>query len=183
MRLLDRTGEITDAWAFVEGEEPAPDAPCMLPYDRLEEALALAAARPGEVGLHLPNDTDPRGLKPHFGALAMISVEFPSFADGRGFSIAKCLRLIGYEGRLRARGPVIADQFTYLLECGFDEVWLPTHVAQRQPVESWLAQLEKVSLSYQRGTPERAHGGAGDAPARASILEQRRAARSEGARG
>ncbi|MEO0957057.1 MAG: DUF934 domain-containing protein [Pseudomonadota bacterium] len=175
MRLLDRTGEISDAWAFVEGEEPAPDGPCILPFDRLEEALTLARARPGGIGLHLPNDADPRSLRPHLAALSMISVEFPSFADGRGFSIAKSLRLIGYEGRLRARGPVIADQFGYLLECGFDEVWLPTSVAHRQPVESWLAQLDKVSLTYQRG-------GGGDGPTRASILEQRWSTRGAEAR-
>ncbi|MEM7499766.1 MAG: DUF934 domain-containing protein [Pseudomonadota bacterium] len=173
MRLLDRTGEIADAWALVEGEEPAPDTPAILPLARLDEALRLAAERPGEIGIHLPNDADPHVLTPHFAALAIVSVDFPSFADGRGFSIAKCLRLLGYGGRLRARGPVIADQFAYLLECGFDEVWLPTSVAQRQPVESWLAQLGKVSLAYQRG-------GTAAGPARASILEQRRTAGAQG---
>ena len=44
-------------------------------------------------------------------ALEMIRVDFPSFADGRGFTIARVLRLRGYTGRLRARGHVLADQY------------------------------------------------------------------------
>ncbi|MEM6946040.1 MAG: DUF934 domain-containing protein [Pseudomonadota bacterium] len=181
MRLLDRTGEIAERWTFVEGDDPVPndlapggpvsDGAVILPYARLGEALLLAAERPGKTGLHLENDVDPRPLAEHFGVLSLISVAFPSFADGRGFSIGRRLRDLGYEGRLRATGPVIADQFAYLLECGFDEVWLPAAVANRQPVESWLAQLSKVNLSYQRG-----QGATGQGERRRSILDRRRQA-------
>ncbi|MEM6946444.1 MAG: DUF934 domain-containing protein, partial [Pseudomonadota bacterium] len=114
MRLLDRTGEIAERWTFVKGDDPvpndlapggpAPNGAVILPHARLGEALLLAAERPGKTGLHLENDVDPRPLAEHFGALALISVAFPSFADGRGFSIGRRLRDLGYEGRLRATG-------------------------------------------------------------------------------
>ena len=78
-------------------------------------------------------------MKPHFDRLSLISVDFPSFTDGRGFSIGHCLRALGYQGRLRATGPVISDQFDFLLACGFDEVSLPDTVAGRQPPEHWAA--------------------------------------------
>ena len=159
MLLIDRTGAIADRWLVIDGEEPLPaEGPVILPLDRIAEA----EGRP-ETGIHLPNDTDPRALVARFPDLALVSVEFPSFADGRGFSIGRSLRELGYAGRLRATGPVIADQFAYLLECGFDEVAVPEDVARRQPVEHWMAQLTRIGLAYQRGRtgrssiPEKRH--------------------------
>ena len=129
--LLDRTGEIAETWTWVPDHAEIPwHGPVIVPFPRLAEALEARAA----AGVHLPNDTDPRELTDMLPRLGLIAVDFPSFADGRGFSIAKCLRDNGYEGRLRAVGPVIADQFAYLLACGFDEVEVPEDVALRQPV-------------------------------------------------
>ncbi|NIP75920.1 MAG: DUF934 domain-containing protein, partial [Xanthomonadales bacterium] len=61
------------------------------------------------------------------------------------------LRALGFEGRLRASGPVISDQFDFLLACGFDEVLLPDDVAERQPPEHWTANPGRITLGYQRG--------------------------------
>ena len=69
--------------------------------------------------------------------LALIRVAFPATADGRGFSIARRLRALGYTGRLRAAGPLIADQFRMAQRVGFDEVELPDAVAERQPEAHW----------------------------------------------
>lgn len=162
--LLDASGEIEDLWPCIPDHEPLPaEGRALIPLPRLAEALKEDEL---ELGLELPNNTDPNGIAPHFGRLGLISVEFPAFSDGRGFSIAAVLRELGYRGRLRASGPVIADQFAYLLACGFEEVQVPDTVALRQPVEQWLAQLSRVTLGYQRGRP-----------VRASILDQRRAAK------
>ena len=161
--LLDATGEIADAWRLVPDDADIPgDGPVIVPLSRLNEALA---ARPA-TGIALPNDTDPANLATHLPRLGLIAVDFPSFADGRGFSIARRLRDLGYAGRLRAVGAVIADQFAYLLACGFDEVRVADDIALRQPVEQWMAQLGKISQVYQRG---------GRAP---SIPDQRRSSTS-----
>ncbi len=162
MPVIDRGGEIDDLWpAAGEGPLPASGRVLVAPA-RLEEALAS----PLEIGLQVPNTTVPDDLVPRFGRLALIAVEFPSFADGRGFSIGRCLRHLGFLGRLRATGPVIADQFAYLRECGFDEVAIPESVAQRQPVARWLTEAGAITLGYQRGIA-----------GRGSILDRRRAAR------
>ena len=55
-------------------------------------------------GLDVPNTVTAEQLKPYFNSVAMIRVSFPNSADGRGFSIARTLRLMGYTGRLRAHG-------------------------------------------------------------------------------
>ncbi|MGL5447617.1 MAG: DUF934 domain-containing protein, partial [Rhabdaerophilum sp.] len=100
--------------------------------------------------------------------LSLIAIAFPSFSDGRGFSIAKSLRHAGYRGTLRAVGPLISDQFAYALACGFDEVELPEAVASRQPIAHWLAAARAFRATYQRN--HQAQG--------TSIPDQRRAARA-----
>ena len=101
----------------------------------------------GETALDLASDTDPVGLD--FDGISMIRVDFPSFADGRGFTIARQLRLRGYTGRLRARGHMIADQYAMARRAGFDEVEINATLAQRQPEADWLARADWQSGDYQ----------------------------------
>lgn len=54
-------------------------------------------------------------------SLPVIAVNFPRFADGRGFSIATLLRTrFGYKNEIRAIGDVLRDQLFYMKRCGFD---------------------------------------------------------------
>ncbi len=100
------------------------------------------------VALDLPSDTDPHevALTP---ALQMIRVDFPSSADGRGFTIARALRLRGYTGRLRARGHVLADQYAMARRSGFDEVEIDAELALRQPAEQWRFRANWTEHDYQ----------------------------------
>ncbi len=66
-----------------------------------------------------PGD-DARLLLPFLDRLALIEVNFPSFADGRGYSAARILREAGYQGELRAVGDVLIDQLSHMRRCGFD---------------------------------------------------------------
>jgi uncharacterized protein (DUF934 family) len=99
----------------------------------------LAGAEPGDAPLavDLGNDVDPATLAPWLDRLALIRVAFPSFSDGRGLSMARRLRDLGYGGRLRAAGPLIADQLRAALRVGFDEIELPDAMAARQPEAVW----------------------------------------------
>ncbi len=76
-------------------------------------------------------------LEPYFDRIAMIVVEFPVFSDGRGFSIAQRLRGLGFKKPLRAKGHVIADQYSYARSCGFDDVEISFERAARQPEADW----------------------------------------------
>ena len=89
------------------------------------------------LAVEFPNDRDAADLSPWLDRLEMIRVAFPSMGDGRGFSIASRLRAMGYAGRLRAAGPLVADQFRAARRVGFDEVELPDDVAKRQPEAQW----------------------------------------------
>ncbi|MGR3624297.1 DUF934 domain-containing protein [Pseudophaeobacter sp.] len=103
----------------------------------------------GETALDLTSDTDPASLAGQIAGAEMIRIDFPSFADGRGFTLARQLRLMGYTGRLRAKGHVLADQYAMARRTGFDEVEISDELAARQPQEQWLARSQWGAHNYQ----------------------------------
>ena len=117
----------------------------------------LAANRDAAVvAVDLASDTDPTVLGTLLDGVDMIRIDFPSFADGRGFTIARRLRLMGFQGRLRARGHVISDQYAMARRAGFDEIEISTELAERQPEEQWQFRADWQAHDYQsrlRGAP------------------------------
>ena len=101
------------------------------------------------IAVDLASDSDPAVLAERLDGIGLIRVDFPSFADGRGFTIARRLRLMGYRGRLRARGHVIADQYAMARRSGFDEVEIDDHLAHRQPEAQWLRRADWRAHDYQ----------------------------------
>ena len=121
--LVTEAGFAPDDWA--EGFLPFE---CFWSGQELpEEGLAV----------EFPNDRDPADLAPWLERLALIRVAFPAMSDGRGFSIGRRLREMGYAGRLRAAGPLVADQLRAARRVGFDEIELPAAMAERQPEPMW----------------------------------------------
>jgi uncharacterized protein (DUF934 family) len=119
------------------------------PEDWTGPVTPLAEAGAHATALDLPNDADPATLHGRLDGVAMIRVDFPSPADGRGFTIARALRLMGYAGRLRARGHVIADQYAMARRSGFDEVEISDDLARRQPEDQWQARANWQAHDYQ----------------------------------
>ena len=95
----------------------------------------------GEPQVSLPPDTEPGVLGQYLNA-GLIAVEFPAMTDGRGFSLARILRELGYGGRIRATGALIADQYAMARRVGIDEVQIPAGLARRQPAAQWLARAD-----------------------------------------
>ena len=106
-----------------------------------------AAGFAGAEALDLAPDADPEAVE--IAGIEMIRVAFPSFADGRGFTIARRLRQRGYAGRLRAAGHVIADQYAMARRAGFDEVEISDDLARRQSEAQWLARADWRAHDYQ----------------------------------
>src|SRR3954454_18315480 len=149
MPLLDSAGLRADIWDVSEDGSSAADN-IIVGLAHLDAALA-GNGRGRKIGVAIANDVKASALEPYLDQIELVSIAFPSYGDGRGFSIAKQLRELGFKGVLRAHGPLIADQFAYALACGFDEVELAESVAARQPPSQWLAMLDTVSHTYQRG--------------------------------
>ncbi|MBM3606277.1 MAG: DUF934 domain-containing protein [Alphaproteobacteria bacterium] len=94
-----------------------------------------------EPSITLAPDTALASLQEHLD-LPLVAIDFPSFSDGRGFSLARRLRELGYKGRLRATGRLIADQYAMARRVGFDEVQVAADIAARQPEDQWLARAD-----------------------------------------
>ncbi len=102
-----------------------------------------------DAAVDLPSDTPEADLTGAVLAAPMIRIAFPSSADGRGFSLARLLRLRGYKGRLRAQGHVIADQYAMARRAGFDEVEISDDLAARQPEDQWQFRADWRAHDYQ----------------------------------
>ena len=101
-----------------------------------------------EARIDLASDTDPAQLKSLLIGKELVRIAFPSFADGRGFTLARLIRQQGYKGWLRAQGHVIADQYAMARRSGFDEVEISDELAQRQPESEWQYRADWKAYDY-----------------------------------
>ena len=111
----------------------------------------FAPENPAQQGqwLDIGADTDPDRLQDALADRSMIRIDFANFADGRGFTLARSLRRMGFRGRLRACGHVLADQYAMARRSGFDEVEIDRDLAARQPQEHWQARANWREHDYQ----------------------------------
>ena len=110
--------------------------------------VVLADLADHQGAVDLAHTDDPTALAAHLPDLKIIRVAFPAFNDGRAFTIARRLRMAGFTGRLRAFGPVIADQYAMARRVGFDEVEIPDDLAARQPAEQWAFRADWQAHDY-----------------------------------
>lgn len=105
----------------------------------------LEAGQPAASAVQLEPGDDCQLLAGALPALDLVAVYFPVFTDGRGFSIARELRDLGYRGELRARGHILPDQVHFLRRCGFD-AFQPDDESRLQPS---LDRLQEFPEHYQ----------------------------------
>jgi len=99
--------------------------------------------------LDLPSHASLDEILIDFAKTSAIRIDFPSFADGRGFTLARLLRLRGFKGHLRAKGHIISDQYAMARRSGFDDVEITDEQAQRQPEAEWIARANWQQHDYQ----------------------------------
>ena len=112
---------VDDHWIVVDSDAES------LPEGNLIVPQALWSSRRGELesrsplGVWLNSDEPPQLIAEDLNRFDVIAINFPAFADGRGFSYARELRQErGYEGELRAIGAFMRDQLYFLKRCGFN---------------------------------------------------------------
>ena len=119
------------------------------PDDWTGRIAALAEVSAEHSAVDLPPDADPAALAALLPTLRLIRVAFPVFADGRGFTIARRLRRMGYRGRLRAAGHVLPDQYAMARRAGFDEVEIGDDLSARAPEAAWRFRADWQAHDYQ----------------------------------
>ena len=135
MQKLTKTGELTRfEQQFTSASE----------YLALENKTGIQA-------IQLQPEDDVDALSDHLKDITVIGVDFPAFADGRGFSHARKLRdVLAYEGEIIAVGNFMQDQLYYLKRCGFDSF----AVADDAPIDSMRESLNDFSDAYQAAADE-----------------------------
>jgi uncharacterized protein (DUF934 family) len=154
MPQLIRSGAVThDRWTLLREPVAAlPASPVIVPLATWLASRAELRAR-ADVGIWLAPTDDPALLAADVTVLPVIAVDFPRFADGRGYSIARLLRdRFGYAGELRAVGDIARDQLYFLHQAGFDAFVL----RDSKDAQDALASLRDFTDGYQataRRTP------------------------------
>lgn len=145
--------EMPDAKAMAKGAEPEmPEVPAgkvLVPLFVWQAKKEELKAR-GDVAVWLASDQAPAALADDLDALPLIAVDFPAFADGRGFSYARELReQMGYQGEVRAIGAFMRDQLFMLQRCGCNSFAL-----EGFDLEDALNSLKDFDTNYQQDTQE-----------------------------
>ncbi len=131
MAIINAQGqEVADSWsAAAPGAAPA--AYTIIPLAELPPA---GSPLPAPLGVQIPPGAALEAIASRLGSFALIAIEFPKFRDGRGFTLARNLRLkYGFTGEIRAVGHVIPDQFAALLRCGFSTL----STSPEHPAAQW----------------------------------------------
>ncbi|MCB1888139.1 MAG: DUF934 domain-containing protein [Rhodocyclaceae bacterium] len=151
MAKLIKNGKVVDDnWQVLPADATeVPAGPVIVPLALWQSAAGELADR-GDLGVWLAPDEDPAELADALPSLAVVAIEFPKFADGRGYSSAALLRSrYGYRGELRAIGEVLRDQFFYLTRCGFDALQPAEGRYTDEQLVASLASLGDFSEPYQ----------------------------------
>jgi uncharacterized protein (DUF934 family) len=105
-----------------------------------------------DLGVWLASSDRPEALQQDIARFGVIAVDFPKFADGRGYTIAYLLReRLGYKGELRAIGDVLRDQMFYMQRVGFDAFAPRTD----KDINQALKGLSDFSVTYQASNDEK----------------------------
>lgn len=119
--ILGRQVVLDDFQSVEELHALEPTQNVIVPLKLFLENSELLVNRPGKTGVHLLPADSLDELVPYLSKLAVVTIEFPVFTDGRGYSLARLLRdKHQFKGQVRAVGDVFQDQLHYLERCGFN---------------------------------------------------------------
>ncbi|MBI1889529.1 MAG: DUF934 domain-containing protein [Burkholderiales bacterium] len=125
--IKDRQVVANDDWNLLKLNEGEAAESILVPAGKVIVPLAVWQAQHAalqarsDVGVWIDSHERPEVLKNDVARLPLIAVNFPKFADGRGYSTAYNLRVrLKYTGELRAIGDVLRDQMFYMQRVGFN---------------------------------------------------------------
>lgn len=152
MNIIKNRTVVDDAWQVLRlSDSDTPDSVEVPPGKVVVPLKVWQAQRDtlqqrANVGVWLASDERAEVLQDDVKKIPLIAVDFPKFGDGRGYSIARHLRVrLGYRGELRAIGDVLRDQLFYMQRVGFDAF----AVRADKDVHDALKGLGDFSLNYQ----------------------------------
>jgi phosphoadenosine phosphosulfate reductase len=152
MPLIKNGAILPDPWRNLSDDEPLADAPVIVSLERWQAERESLGARPAPLGIRLKSHQSPRLIADDLARFRLVAIEFPKFADGRGFSHARLLRdRFGFTGEVRAVGQVLRDQFRFLDRCGFDAI----EIASESEALAFPGAITEIGVNYQPASDRR----------------------------
>lgn len=152
-KIIKNDKIVDDAWnvlKLAEGQIPETveltNQTVLLPLAVWQARKPEIIARNAPIGIWLDSSEGPEAIAGDLEHFSVIGINFPKFADGRGYSTARLLReRYNYRGEIRAIGDVLQDQLFFMKRCGFDAY----AVREDKNIEAALAGLRDFSETYQ----------------------------------
>lgn len=161
MQNIIKDGQLVDDnWQLLR-----PDENGVLPAvaDELDVIVPLASwlaareawlARSGQTAVWLSPSDDLTLLRPDLPSLPLIAIDFPSFTDGRGYSLARLLReRYTYAGELRALGDIWQDLVHYLWQVGFNAFEIKHGKNLQDAVKGYDTFSERYQATWRQPLP------------------------------
>ncbi len=149
---------VDDDWSVLRLKENDTPESVIVPSGKVIAPLKVWQAQRdklqqrADLGVWLASAERAEELQNDLAMFSVIAVDFPRFADGRGYSIAHHVRArLGYRGELRAIGDVLRDQLFYMQRVGFD-TFAPR---ADKDIHEALKGLSDFSLTYQASVDEK----------------------------
>ena len=144
---LIKNGKIEqNTWHYLEEGGVLQASHNIVGLEYWQENMDALAASSAPLGLLVKGDEKPENFVEDLSHFSLIAIEIPTFADGRGYSLAKILRhCYGFKKEIRAIGDILPDQAQYLSRVGFDALELPNNELAGLALEK----LTEISVAYQ----------------------------------
>ncbi|MBC3809147.1 DUF934 domain-containing protein [Undibacterium seohonense] len=140
--------DTADAIEVPEGKVIVPLKVWQLQRDKLIQRARDSA----EIAVWFSSNEQAKELQSDLPLFNLLAVDFPKFADGRGYSIAYNLRTrFNYTGELRAIGDVLRDQLFYMQRVGFNSF----AVRADKNIHDAIKGLTDFSEKYQTSVDEK----------------------------
>jgi uncharacterized protein (DUF934 family) len=147
-KIIKDSEIIEDVWHLIDIDADIntaiSDEPTIVPLAVWQQQREQLSGHP-QLGICLNSDESPSLIKDDIALFKLIAINFPQFADGRGFSYGRELKeQHHFTGELRAVGDFMRDQLGYLKRCGFNAFAL-----ENTDLEAAISSLNDFSEYYQ----------------------------------
>jgi uncharacterized protein (DUF934 family) len=149
LRVVKDNKVIEDSWLHlvdITSVESLAEGDVILALAFWKDHQAELLGRSGQLGVCVGGDDDIDDIVEDLTDFSLIAIEFPTFRDGRGYSLARILRdHHNYQGDIRAIGDVLRDQLFFMQRCGFSSF----QVREDRDMDVDLSGFSDFSITYQ----------------------------------
>ena len=141
-----------DPFTTIDDDQVIPQGDVIISLKRFQSEGDWLLGQCRHVGVRVLSDEAIEDLAYDLPRIAVISLVFPKFRDGRAYSAARLLReRFAFSGEVRAVGDVLVEQAPFMIRCGFD-AFQPTDGTD---AAQWTAAGHRYAHVYQRAADGR----------------------------